>query len=669
MRNIGTKSAMIFCDVSGNILPLAAGGMIAIAAMVGGGVDMSRAYMAKTRLQSACDAATLAGRRAITNGGYNTAAQAQASNYFNANFSAADQNATSLSFASNTPDNGSTVNGSASASIKTAVMSLFGVRSMSVSVTCKASMQVGNSDIIMVLDNTGSMDDAPDGSNNPPSGGSKIEILRVAMKSFYDTVASATTASNARIRYGFVPYSSSVNVGSLIYNLNSSYIADSVTINSREANWITTTENVTSGWNDATTTSSDSSSDFANGSWSNYGSTIYTGSTTCNAALPSPNPAAWVNDGAAEEDVGTPYVDGSGNQITITTTTQPQTQLEYRCVRITSGQAPRKIQVRTNTRDLVTTETATQTPIYQQANVQSFSSWTYKPVAFDTTTYKTFAATSTPTGTNGTAQSSTWAGCIEERQTVQTGSISFSTLTGMSPSNAHDLNIDMAPTSDAATKWKPFWPELSYIRREQYTYYQNGSWRTGYRDADIATSPYGAKASTYCPRAGRLLSTMSESAFDSYADSMQAVGNTYHDIGMIWGARLSSPTGIFSANVTTAPSNGGAVARHIIYMTDGELYTVSKLHSSYGIEYHDKRVTSNGSTDQNARHRLRFLAVCEAAKAKGIRIWVIAFGTSLTSDLQACGSASSSYQANDSAELNTAFQDIANQVGELRIVQ
>jgi Flp pilus assembly protein TadG len=663
MRGILRSGAAVLRDNSGYILPMAVFGMFALAAMVGGGVDMSRTYMSKTRLQSACDAGTLAGRRAITNAGYNTAAQAQANSFFNANFNAGEQNATGVTFITSTPDSGSTVNGSASASVKTIIMSMFGVEQMAVAVTCKASMQVGNSDIVMVLDNTGSMDDAPNGSSNPPSGGSKIEILRAAMKSFYDTVATATTASNARIRYGFVPYSSAVNVGALLYNLNPNYIADSVTIQSRSANWVTTTTNVTSGWHEPTTISADTTANSSTGSWSSLNGTIYTGSSTCNAALPGST--AWGNNGSSTEDVGTPYVDGSGNQITITTTTQPQSRLEYQCVRVTSGQAPRRIQVRTAYRDLITTDTDTQTPIYQQASVQSFSSWTYQPVAFDTTTYKTFAATSTPTGNNGAAQTSTWAGCIEERQTVQTGSISYSTASGMSPSAAHDLNIDMAPTSDAATKWKPYWPELSYLRREAY--FSSGS--TKYRDADIASSPFGAKVTTYCPRASRLLSTMSESSFDAYADSMQAIGNTYHDIGMIWGARLSSPTGIYSSNVLTAPSNGGAVARHIIYMTDGELYTVSKLHSSYGVEFHDKRVTSNGSTDQNARHRLRFLAICEAAKAKGIRIWVIAFGTSLTADLQTCGSASSSYQANDSSQLNAAFQDIANQVGELRIVQ
>ncbi len=38
---------------------------------------------------------------------------------------------------------------------------------------------------------------------------------------------------------------------------------------------------------------------------------------------------------------------------------------------------------------------------------------------------------------------------------------------------------------------------------------------------------------------------MTQTSFNAYADSLVATGSTYHDIGMIWGARISSPDGIF----------------------------------------------------------------------------------------------------------------------------
>jgi hypothetical protein len=56
-------------------------------------------------------------------------------------------------------------------------------------------------------------------------------------------------------------------------------------------------------------------------------------------------------------------------------------------------------------------------------------------------------------------------------------------------------------------------------------------------------------------------------------------------------------------------------------------------------------------------------------KAKGIRLWVIAFGTSLTTNLRTCASTSSSFTASNASQLDAAFQEIANQVGELRLTQ
>ena len=54
--------------------------------MIGSGVDMSRAYMAKTRLQSACDAAALAGRRIMSNDTMTDAVRNEATRFFNFNF-------------------------------------------------------------------------------------------------------------------------------------------------------------------------------------------------------------------------------------------------------------------------------------------------------------------------------------------------------------------------------------------------------------------------------------------------------------------------------------------------------------------------------------------------------------------------------------------------------
>ncbi len=510
-------------DSGGNLLAMVAVSVLVLAALIGGGVDMSRAYMVQNRLQAACDAATLAGRRAETTNGFDTASQTVATNYFNANFNQTEQTAKNTTFTTSTPDDGNTVNGTATSQVDTLVMRIFGSQTFNLTVNCQSSMTLGNSDVIMVLDTTGSMADPL-----TSGGSSKITLLKAAMKSFYDTLDQATQGSNARVRYGFVPYSSTVNVGRLLYNLNPSYIRNSVTVQSRQANY---------NW------------------WG------------------------------------------------------------------------------------------------------GFSSWTYKPITYDTTQYKQFVSVSQPVGSNGSNVSSTWKGCIEERQSTNASSFSYSSSSGrITPTTATDLDIDAVPSSDA-TRWAPMWPQVAFYRTDNYGYYTT------------ANSSYGGAMTEYCPAAAQALAEMDQTSFYNYADSLVANGGTYHDIGMLWGARLLSTTGIFQNLVNDPPANGAEVSRHIIFMTDGMMAPNYDIYQAYGIEYWDRRVTSDGYTDDAARHTSRFRAICDAAKAKGIRVWVIAYSVGLTTDLNYCASPDSAFTANSSASLNAAFQSIAKQIGELRVTQ
>src|SRR3546814_19331709 len=50
---------------AGNTLAIVAAAIFPLAGMIGGGLDMRCLYLAKTRLQQACDAGVLAGRKAM----------------------------------------------------------------------------------------------------------------------------------------------------------------------------------------------------------------------------------------------------------------------------------------------------------------------------------------------------------------------------------------------------------------------------------------------------------------------------------------------------------------------------------------------------------------------------------------------------------------------------
>jgi len=650
-------------DKSGNILPLAAAGVVLIATMIGGGVDMSRVYMAKNQLQAACDAAALAGRRAVVSNGYDATAKAQASSYFNVNFDETQQGTHGTVFSSSSADSGNRVNGTATTTVDMLLMQLFGYDDQTVTVACTSTMGVGNSDVTMVLDVTSSMDQTLSGSTQ-----TRIQALRAAMKNFYTTVKTATNGSNARIRYSFVPYSSSVNVGALLYAQNPAYIRSSSAIQSRVAVYVP-------GWSSPSTTNTITYSTVQTGSQTTYNSTTYSNNTSglnsCNSARPTPNPTAWTNNGSSSTGTPSVVVDGSGNQVTTTVTTQPQKRTNYLCKLNSSNPQKYQIYKYDETRNELNTQKDTRTPI------QVFDHWDYKQITYNTATYKTSQSVTTLTGgtTTPTNVSSTWNGCIEERKTTNAsaGSFSYSSLLGMSPSDAWDLDLDKVPDTDPNSQWAPMWPALAYYR----TTTDGGSTLTN------STSYYGKQAAAYCPSKAQLLTTMTQTEFNTYADNLGGGGYTYHDIGLIWGGRLSSPDGLFQANVNIKPNNGGSVARHLIFMTDGQMCPFNTAYSSYGVEYHDRRVTTNGGSTlfcdnagndaayatYSGLHAARFRAVCDAIKAKGIRIWVIVFASATTTDLTYCASTNSAFTASNSTQLNSAFQEIAKQVGELRMVE
>lgn len=634
---------------SGNILPLSAIAIFAVAALIGGAIDISRGWRTQTRLQAACDAGVLAGRRAVSTNGFDATAKAQADNYFYANFDEAHQGSHDTTFTPSSADKGGTIDAVASTSLPPLMMQLFGFPGFELSVKCTASMGVGNSDIMMVLDTTGSMNWQLSGSTQ-----TRIEALRAAMKNFYNTVEASVSGTNARIRYGFVPYSSSVNVGALLRNLDPSYLVDSWTIQSRRA--VYRTVQTVTGYSSPTRTTGSGTSTTTFGSYANLNNTRYGNSTQCLNARPANT--AWSNNGAATTAPPVTTINGSNQRVTTTTTTQPQRMIEYACT--SSGGSGWGIIWRYAYRDQYSYTYDTEDPIYTSSQV--FDRWEYRPVTYDTSRFKNFEAVSTPTGTDGAMVSSTWKGCIEERSTVSEPSFTWSSLGGFNPAGAQDLEIDLAPDSSASSKWAPMWPEVAYIRTVTYSgvVYMNSA----------SPSAQGQQASSFCPSAARLLATMNKSAFDAVADGLKPEGSTYHDIGMVWGARLASPDGMWSSNVRESPGNGSEVSRHLIFMTDGEMAPSYAIQSSWGVEYHDRRVTDDGYSEDAARHNSRFLALCEAVKAKGIRIWVIAFAQAMTPELEQCASDDKSrFTADNASKLDAAFQSIAKQVGELRVVQ
>ncbi|MEG3151457.1 pilus assembly protein [Sphingomonas sp. ZT3P38] len=651
-------------DVRGNTLAIMAIALIPLAGLVGGGIDISRMYITKTRLQHACDAGALAGRKSMGGGAWsqnNNKPNAVALEFFTANFPTNGYGTRALT--RSFTENAGKVTGTASVELQ---MTLVKVVTKdwayaTLSVVCDAEMRLPNTDIMFVLDNTGSMDSKAVSTDSD----TKMESLKTAVKCFYEIVArlntdancttgnpgTSGTGSQVQIRFGFVPYSTNVNVGRLLPN---SYMADSWQYQTRVANW-NPPGSTTVGPN-----------------WQTYGASIsqadclkYMGNQSFSGFTPTPDsggppPTTTVtfqynSDGAATAG-------GSGEW---GWTNSSDTAGDTRSCRRS-----------------ITKITTTYVP--------QFANWNYLNAPIAVSGLKaggsSWNATMTaPTGANGTNRSINWDGCIEERRpTAQ------ETDYDPIPAAAKDLNIDLIPSGDATTLWGPALPKLIYMRGVTTSTDSRGRTVVNWGDATTSTISnttveYYNSVSYYCPtQAKKLQAWPDASVFDTYVDSLVPTGNTYHDIGMIWGARLMSPTGIFAAENAHTPG-GADIERHMIFMTDGDAVSQSCDYAAYGVAFWDKRTTTDVGTAQNcegvtdgmpslnAQINARLEGLCTAVKNKNITLWVISFGsgsnTTTEGRLETCASPGRYFTARNSATLQTTFASIANQISQLRLTR
>ncbi len=645
-------------DVAGNTLMLVAGAILPLTAMIGAGVDTSRIYLVKSRLQQACDAGALATRHKLAGGvTLTTDIQTQGTTFFNNNFTSGLFGTTGTTFTTDL-DSDKQVTGSASTNVPVSIMGMFGNGDVPISVRCDAKLEVANTDIMFVLDVTGSMGLCPDNTNTCGSGGagSRIEGLRSAVLDFYDVIASAST-STSQLRIGFVPYSANVNLDGVLTS------TDYVTSHDYES----AVANMTTAFNNQPTAGVPVVSD------ETYATNL--NSTNCNSY------GANVNYPTIDGNAKT----GGGPAPTATTLTSVifKSRVSGLCTR---------------TKTVTTTTYRT---------VYKFTNWTLKSVNYDVSNFVAGSsvniANGNPTGfveTSGEynlariaaepnagapTESVTWDKCVQERDTYASATFTAQSGGTYNPSGAIDMEINTLPTTQA-TKWRPSLHQLAKIR-------PNASIVTGLASLPAATSsdtnngaPVAATITNTvknCPKAAAKLATLTRTDVQTYVNALIIGGSTYHDAGMIWGARMISPTGIFAANNATA-ANGKPIGRHLIFMTDGVMCPRGASYSIQGYERASRRVMGSNAPEDcfinqtaatqdaqllNQRHKARFLAICEAAKAQNISVWTVAFGTDNPPNLATCANPQQSFNATTTADLKSRFAKIAAKIASLRISQ
>jgi Flp pilus assembly protein TadG len=623
-------------DASGNALAIGAAAVVPLIGIVGGALDVGRMYAAKTRLQHACDAAVLGGRQSMTGKVWKADNAAIAKRFFDMNYPEGKYGThfpTPVAGAPRgitlTPNVDGSVAAVAQAIVPMTLTRVFGAGEKPVTVDCKAQINMPDTDVMMVLDTTGSMKTV-----NPGDSADRMTALRSSVKGFYNVLKDAN-AAGADIRYGFVPYSTNVNVGAL---LKPEWLADKGEYQSRVPDG---TEVIDVAAKTAMTTSYSGWTKIS-GSWITTEGNVSGGSCTAPANNYTQSPSTLISETVTGQKTVRVY----------------EYSLNGSRYSVSGSDGACKMQTETFN-NYVERYTETTEPVSTGAGQETKYWWKYRQVEYDLGGLTVGGTFNAAVGDNHSARAISWNGCIEERETKYIDN--YANI----PKDALDLDIDLVPNGDKKTKWGRALPGLVFARNSL------SNWETNIvrSDANFTNlADYDGGRYAVCPSPARKLSAMSETELATYLDGLAPSGNTYHDIGMIWGARLLSPTGIFK------DENNNGSARHLIFMTDGETNTNAIDYDAYGWTALDRRrQQSKNDAPVKSEHDLmveaRFTAMCEATRNKNITVWVIAFGTSLTPMLEGCASSGKAYQANNSAELTEAFSDIATNIAHLRLVK
>ncbi|MDC0886391.1 pilus assembly protein TadG-related protein [Altererythrobacter sp.] len=628
-------------DKAGNTLALMAAGIVPLIAMVGGAVDMSRAYLASSRLQQACDSGVLAARKylgssVIVDNNVPSNVADIGNRFFKMNYKDGEYGTTDRNFQMFMEDDYA-VSGEAEVQVPTIVMNMFGLDGIPVDVECLAELSTPSVDVMMAIDVTGSMRHTNSGDTQ-----SRLESLKDVIRNFHAKLEGGKSAGT-EMRYGFVPYNANVNVGAL---LEDDWVVGNWAYQSREAGTVDVGTGSTGYNRNWQYVSGD------RGGWvtqSEYPATVTAAPAgtandngapaaptySCNGSQPaSTYSSSTENNGAATTE---PQTEPAG-LLTVQPKRIQENGTAYRTIR-NGGTCAIQSRVHDNyvqTYEAVSGQVAT-----------TSQRWNYRQLSRDVSSWRSESDM-----------------CIEERSTYDIGdydNIDFA--------QALDLDLDFIPDpANSNTQWRPRYPNLIWGRARFDN--NSGAWSTAevLETKSVYIQP-GNWWMSDCPPAAQKMQEMDSDQLDAFLATLEPNGSTYHDIGMIWAGRLLSPTGLFAAeNADTASIFR---SRHLIWMTDGQTEPYDVAYGAYGLEPLDLRRwdpdTSTLSLTQTVE--ARFAVACDQVKKLNITVWVIAFGTGTTPIMEECAGEGRYFQAADASQLDDAFTKIADSLGDLRITE
>jgi Flp pilus assembly protein TadG len=187
----------LLADQRGNAAIIFGFSVLPLMAATGLAVDTALAYNAESALQRSLDAAGLAAGRAMDTDNV----ESDARSFFDSNFASVAGLATLTEFDVDPSEDGSQITLSATATLPTNFMQIFGHDLMTVTARTVVNREVRQMELALVLDNTGSM------------WGSPFDTMKAAAHELVNTIyGEAETHPNLYV--AVVPYVATVNIGS-----------------------------------------------------------------------------------------------------------------------------------------------------------------------------------------------------------------------------------------------------------------------------------------------------------------------------------------------------------------------------------------------------------------------------------------------------------------------
>jgi Flp pilus assembly protein TadG len=212
-RNAGRRLKTLIRNTRGSTLPIMGAAFMLILGGVGSAVDLGRIYVIRSQMQAGVDAAALAGARSYEAKGTGPEGrEQQVLAYFRENFPDDYLGAGTVTPVAtfSVVDQMNVTKVDASVELPLVFMGMFGIAPRPISVTATAELQPRPLEIMVVLDDTGSMQDRVRAGE-----GSRMSVLKEAMHGFVNVLYQGAT-ERKELAMGIITYTVTTNVGGIL---------------------------------------------------------------------------------------------------------------------------------------------------------------------------------------------------------------------------------------------------------------------------------------------------------------------------------------------------------------------------------------------------------------------------------------------------------------------